>query len=78
MANDSKQDTEDAALTCCGQTVSADGYCQYRPGHPRQITPELLDAATDAASREFTLRGKVRAVLQIALAERGVEWTVQS
>lgn len=62
--NDSKQ------LECCGQPVDDDGYCVYRPHHPRQITPELLDKAVNAASRESDLRSQVEAVLKVALVER--------
>jgi hypothetical protein len=62
-------ETTDSDLECCGQRIDINGYCQYRPGHPRQITPELLDRAIVAAAREPDLEGQVQAVLSIALAE---------
>lgn len=63
-------DTEAADLTCCGQTVDVDGFCQYRPGHPRRITPELVDRAVSAAAPHADLTSQVRAVLAVAFRER--------
>jgi hypothetical protein len=54
------------AQVCCGMRVDDDGFCRHRPKHPRQITPELLDKAVSAASREATLEAQVRAALKAA------------
>ena len=70
-------ETEAVELTCCGRRVTEDGYCQYRGGHPRQVTPELVDKAVMAAARVGQdLYAQARAVLDVAFAEekQGVEW----